>query len=120
MDITQWLLKDLVISRSFQSQIFYIFMLFFTIFAIILAKKYRLFKFSMLLWFGAALIGLIWEVVLFGSGLRHYNFWSSAELIYHAVTEGGPGLIIMAIFADKVGIIDLSEYKEKEVKKRDS
>ena len=120
MDITQWLLKDLVISRSFQSQIFYIFMLFFTIFAIILAKKYRLFKFSMLLWFGAALIGLIWEVVLFGSGLRHYNFWSSAELIYHAVTEGGPGLIIMTIFADKVGIIDLSEYKEKEVKKRDS
>jgi len=120
MDVTQWLLKDLVISRSFQSQIFYIFMLVFTIFAIILAKKYRLFKFSMLLWLGAALIGLIWEVVLFGSGLRHYNFWSSAELIYHAVTEGGPGLIVMAIFADKVGIIDLSEYKEKEVKKRDS
>ena len=120
MDITQWLLKDLVISRSFQSQIFYIFMLFFTIFAIILAKKSRLFKFSLLLWLGAALIGLIWEVVLFGSGLRYYNFWSSAELLYHAITEGGPGLIVMAIFADKVGLINLSEYKEKEVKKRDS
>ena len=120
MDIMSWLLKDIVISRSFQTQIFYVFMLFFTIFAIILAKKYRLFRFSMLLWFGAALIGLIWEVILFGTGLRHYNFWSSAELLYHALTEGGPGLIVMAIFADKVGIIDLSEYKEKEVKKRDS
>jgi hypothetical protein len=120
MDITEWLLKEIIISRSFQTQIFYVFMLFFTIFAIILAKKYRLFRFSLLLWFAAALIGLIWEAVLFGTGLRHYNFWASAELLYHAVTEGGPGLIVMAIFADKVGLIDLSEYKEKEVKKRES
>lgn len=120
MDITEWLLKVITISRSFQTQIFYVFMLFFTIFAIILAKKYRLFRFSLLLWFAAALIGLIWEAVLFGTGLRHYNFWASAELLYHAITEGGPGLIVMAIFADKVGLIDLSEYKEKEVKKRES
>jgi hypothetical protein len=119
MDITTWLLQDITISRSFQTQFFYLFMLFFTIFALWLSRKYRLFKFSLLLWFGAALIGLIWEIVLFSTGLRHYSFLSAAELIYHAITEGGPGLIVMTIFADKVGLIDLSEYKE-EARKRES
>lgn len=113
MDITSWLLKDIEISRHFQTQAFYIFMLFFTIFAIYLAKRYRLFNFSMLLWLSVAIIGLIWEVALFTSGLRHYSFLSSAELLYHAITEGGPGLIVIAIFVDYFGIIDLSEYKEE-------
>ena len=113
MDIAGWLFKEIEISRHFQTQTFYIFMLFFTIFAIYLAKRYRLFRFSMLLWLSVAIIGLIWEVMLFSFGLRHYSFFSSAELLYHAITEGGPGLIIMAIFADKVGIIDLSDYKEE-------
>jgi len=113
MDIMTWLLKDITISRSFQTQIFYIFMLFFAIFAIWLSRRYRLFKFSLLLWLSAALIGLIWEAVLFGTGLRHYSFWSTAELLYHAITEGGPGLIVMAIFADKVRLVDLSEYKDE-------
>ena len=113
MDITSWLFKEIEISRHFQTQTFYIFMLFFTIFAIYLAKRYRLFKFSMLLWLSVTIIGFVWEGLLFASGLRHYSFLSSAELIYHAITEGGPGLIIMAIFADKVGIIDLSDYKEE-------
>jgi hypothetical protein len=113
MDFTSWLFEEIEISRHFQSHLFYIFMLIFTIFAIYLAKRYRLFKFSMLLWLSAALIGLVWEVVLFTSGLRHYSFVSSVELIYHAITEGGPGLIVMTIFLDKIGIIDLSDYKEK-------
>ena len=113
MDIAGWLLKEIEVSRHFQTQTFYIFMLFFTIFAIYLAKRYRLFKFSMFLWLSVAIIGLIWEGLLFASGLRHYSFLSAAELLYHALTEGGPGLIIMAIFADYVGIIDLSDYKEE-------
>lgn len=119
MDIVGWLLDDIVISRHFQTQVFYLFMLFFTIFAVYLAKRSRLLRFSMFLWLSAALIGLVWEIVLFGSGSRHYSFISGLELLYHAVTEGGPGLIIMAIFADKIGLIDLSGYKE-EVKSRGS
>ena len=113
MDIAGWLFKEIEVSRHFQTQTFYIFMLCFTIFAIYLAKKYRLFRFSMLLWLSVAIIGFIWEGLLFASGLRHYSFLSSAELLYHALTEGGPGLIIMAIFADYAGIIDLSDYKEE-------
>jgi hypothetical protein len=119
MDLIEWLLTDIVISRNFQTQVFYLFMLFFTIFAILLARKYRLFRLSIFLWLSAALIGLVWEIALFGSGLRQYSFWSAAELFYHVVTEGGPGLIVMTIFADKIGLIDLSEYKE-EVRKRKS
>lgn len=112
MDLVEWLVEDIVISRSFQTQFFYIFMLFFTIFSILLAKKYRLFRFSMLLWLSVTIIGLTWEIVLFSSGLRYYSFLSVAELLYHAITEGGPGLIVMTIFADKIGLIDLTEYKE--------
>lgn len=119
MDIAEWILKDIVISRSFQTQIFYIFMLFFSIFALFLAKRYRLFRFSILLWVSSAIICLIWEIVLFTSGLRNYSFLSVAELLYHALTEAGPGLIVMVIFADKFGIIDISEYKD-EVRPRDS
>ena len=118
MDLIEILLENITISRHFGTQIFYVFMLFFTIFSVFLAKKYRLFRFSMLLWFSAALIGFVWELVLFSSGLRHYSFLSALELLYHAITEGGPGLIVMTIFADKIGLINLSEYKE-EVKKRD-
>ena len=113
MDIASWLFKEIEVTRHFQTQTFYIFMLFFTIFAIYLAKRYRLFRFSMFLWLSVAIIGLIWEGLLFASGLRHYSFLSSAELLYHALTEGGPGLIVIAIFADKIGIIDLSDYKEE-------
>ncbi len=113
MDLFEWLVEDIVISRSFQTQFFYIFMLFFTIFSVILAKKYRLFRFSLLLWLSVTVIGLAWEIVLFSSGLRYYSFLSVAELLYHAITEGGPGLIVMTIFADKIGLIDLTDYKDR-------
>jgi len=87
-------------------------MFFFTIFSVILAKKYKLLRFSMLLWLSVTVIGLAWETVLFGFGLRQYSFLSIAELLYHAITEGGPGLIVMTIFADKIGLIDISDYKD--------
>jgi hypothetical protein len=112
MDIISLLLGKIEISRHFQTQIFYLFMLIFTVFAVYLSKRYKLFRFSMFLWLSVTIIGFIWESSLFLFGLRHYSFFASAELMYHAITEGGPGLIIMAIFADKFGIIDLSEYKE--------
>jgi len=119
VDITSWLFNDIIISRSFQTQLFYIFMFFFAIFSLWLSRKARLFRFSLLLWLAAGLIGVIWEIVLFSSGLRQYSFIAGFELFYHALTEGGPGLIVMVVFADKIGLIDLSEYKE-EVRKRHS
>lgn len=114
MDIASFLFEEIEVSRHFQTQIFYLFMLCFTIFAIYLSKRYKLFRFSMFLWLSVAIIGFIWEGLLFFFGLRHYSFFAVAELMYHVITEGGPGLIIMAIFADKFGIINLSEYKEKD------
>jgi hypothetical protein len=109
---SDWLFEELLVQRHFANQSFYVFMVFFSIFAVWWAWRYRLLKFSLLLWLAAGLIGLAWEVTLFASGLRGYSF--SGELFLHAVTEGGPGLMIMVIFADWVGMIDVDEYKEKE------
>lgn len=113
MDFQEWLFREIIISRSFSTHIFYIFLFLFSILALILAKKYRLFRLSLLLWLCAAVIGLIWESVLFATGNRQYSFWALGELLYHALTEGGPGLVIMTIFADRIGLVDLSGYKEK-------
>lgn len=119
MNSIEWLFKEIVISRVFHTQFFYIFLFFFSFVAVILAKKCRLFRFSLFLWLCAFVIGLTWEIVLFSLGKRMYHFWPPLEIIYHAVTEGGPGLIIMVLFADKTGIINLEQYKE-EVRKRES
>jgi hypothetical protein len=94
-------------------------MFLFSLSVIIIAKKCRLFKFSLFLWLCAFIIGLTWEIVLFGLGKRQYHFWPPFEIIYHALTEGGPGLIVMVLFADKMGIINCEQYKE-EVQKRES
>jgi hypothetical protein len=45
-------------------------------------------------------------------GSRNYNFSPAIELLYHALTEAGPGLIIMILFAHKIKIIDISEYSD--------
>lgn len=116
MDVAELLFKEILIERHFTTQIFYVFMFCFMVGVLLLAWRYRLLRFSLLLWLGAGIIGLLWEVALFSSGLRFYSFFAALELMYHALTEGGPGLILMAIFADRFGIIDLAEYKEEERK----
>jgi len=113
MGITDWLFRTIEISRSFQTHVFYLFMFFFSLFALFLAWRSRLLRLSLLLWACAAIIGLLWEAGLFAAGARRYSFAALAELLYHAVTEGGPGLIVMVVFADWVGLVDLGPYKEK-------
>ncbi|KPJ70142.1 hypothetical protein AMJ44_00660 [candidate division WOR-1 bacterium DG_54_3] len=117
MDFQGWLFQEITISRSFSTHIFYIFLFLLSMLALILAKKFRLFRFSLLLWLCATVIGLVWESALFASGNRQYSFWALAELLYHALTEGGPGLVIMTILADRIGLVNLSEYKEKKREK---
>jgi hypothetical protein len=117
MDFIEWLFKEIVISRFFQTQFFYIFMFLFSISVVVIAWKRRLLRFSLLLWSCAFIIGLTWEIVLFSLGKRHYHFWPPCEIIYHALTEGGPGLIVMVLFADKAGIINCEQYKEEEQKR---
>lgn len=84
--------------------------------SIYLASKYNLKRFSMYIWLFSGAICLIWEVALFTAGARTYSFTAVAEIIYHGVTEAGPGLIIMLIAAYRLGIIDLDEFKDHRYK----
>jgi hypothetical protein len=93
--------------------------------AVLLAYKFKLLRFSALLWIVAGGIGLLWESALYATGVRTYTFSPVLELLYHALTEAGPGLIIMVIFAWKIGMIDISEFQDdnirlnKEIENRD-
>jgi hypothetical protein len=87
-------------------------MLIITLIAVIVAYKLRFKRFSLYLWLVSGLICLFWEVYLFSTGSRNYNFPVILELPYHAFTEAGPGLIIMILFGYKIGLFDLSEYQD--------
>jgi hypothetical protein len=82
------------------------------IIAVILAYKFKILRFSALLWIVSGAIGLLWESALYATRVRTYTFSPVLELLYHALTEAGPGLIIMVIFAWKIGMIDISEFQD--------
>jgi hypothetical protein len=67
---------------------------------------------ALYLWLMAGLIGLVWEASLFLTGMRDYALSPGGELLYHALTEGGSGLVITFVFANWVGIIDAERYRD--------
>ena len=111
MDFIDWLFFSITVSRRLTNS-YYIVMLIITLIAIFLMFRMRFKRFSMYLWLISGLICLFWELYLFITGARHYNFLPALELPYHALTEAGPGLIIMILFAHKIKIIDISEYSD--------
>jgi len=117
MDLASVFLKEVVIRREFYNG-YYVAMAIIMALAIYLAYNYKLVKFSGLLWLSSGTICLIWEGVLLLSGARHYNFFASLELLYHALTEAGPGLIIMAVAMDRWGIVSLEHLKDSSPKKQ--
>lgn len=113
MNFSDWLFFSIIISRRLTNA-YYIIMLIISIIAIFLAYKMKFKRFSLNLWLIAGLICLLWESYLFTTGTRSYNFASVPELLYHALTEAGPGLIIMILFAHKIELIDISEFSDVE------
>ena len=91
---------------------YYVGMFVLSLIALYAAYRTRLFRFSMLLYALSASICLLWELALFSTDLRGYNYLEIIELFYHALTEAGPGLIMMALTAHIMGIIDLSRFKD--------
>jgi hypothetical protein len=87
-------------------------MLIITLISIILAVKLCFKRFSAYLWLISGLICFAWEIYLFTTGGRNYNFNPILELLYHAITEAGPGLIIMILFGHKIKLFDISEYSD--------
>ena len=116
MDIPDWLFEDIVIRRSFYNT-YYVAIAVIMALALYIAVHYRFKRLSFFLWVTSGIIGFGWELSLFALGLRHYNpgFIPQLELFYHALTEAGPGLIIMIIAAHQWGIVDLTEYGDDAV-----
>lgn len=117
MDFVDWLLYSIKVSRNLTNG-YYIIMLIITLIAVILLMKMRFKRFSMYLWLISGLICLFWELYLFFTGTRSYNFYPALELPYHALTEAGPGLIIMILFAHKIKLIDISDYSDDYCEKK--
>jgi hypothetical protein len=111
--VESWLTDTLEIQRHLVNS-YFIVMAFIALFAIFLAWRTRFKWLSLYLWLIAGIIGLLWEAILFGIGSRQYTLFAVGELLYHALTEGGPGLIITVLFANWVGIIDIDRYKDPE------
>jgi len=110
--MTDWLFEPIEITRHLYN-IYYYFMIVVCLVAIFFAYRSNLKKFSLIVWILAAIICLCWEFSLFIFNARTYNFWAISELIYHGITEAGPGLIIMLITAHKLKIIDLSGFMDR-------
>jgi multisubunit Na+/H+ antiporter MnhC subunit len=111
MGFIDWLFESIEVTRKLTNS-YYIIIAIITLIAIFLLFKMRFKRFSFNLWLISGLICLGWELYLFFTGARQYNFPPALELPYHALTEAGPGLIIMILFAHKIKIINISEYSD--------
>ncbi len=111
MSFAEWLTDPVTISRHLVNA-YFIVMAVISIFAVFLAVKTRFKWMALYLWAMAGLIGLVWEVALSLSGARDYALSSSGELLYHALTEGGSGLVITFVLANWIGIIDAERYHD--------
>jgi hypothetical protein len=112
MSFIDWLFFEIIVSRRLTNAYYFI-MLTITLIAVVLAYKMKYKRFSMYLWLVSGTICLFWEIYLFTTGGRNYNFPPALELLYHAITEAGPGLIIMILVGHKLKIIDISEFSDE-------
>jgi hypothetical protein len=106
-----WLTDPVTISRHLVNA-YFIVMAAISLFAVALAVRTRFKWMALYLWVMAGLIGLVWEASLFLTGAREYALASSGELLYHALTEGGSGLVITFVFANWIGIIDAERFRD--------
>ena len=113
MNLAEWLLVESTIKRDFFNS-FYVAMFIIMLVAIFAMFRARLVKFSILLWVVSATINLLWEASLYLAGSRQYNFYAVVELLYHVLTEAGPGLIIMVVVAERLNIINIKFLHDEE------
>jgi hypothetical protein len=111
VSFAEWLTDPVTIYRHLVNTYFVV-MAIISLVAVLLAIKTRFKWMALYLWAMAGLIGLVWELSLFMSGARDYALGSSGEMLYHALTEGGSGLVITFVFANWIGIIDAERYRD--------
>jgi len=111
VDLASFLSSTIVISRQLVNA-YFIIMALIALTAIVLAYVTRFKWLSLYVWFGAFLIGLVWEGALLLAGWRAYGFADAAEMLYHALTEGGPGLVITILLMRQLGVIDIERFRD--------
>ncbi|MBN1539174.1 MAG: hypothetical protein JW939_03445 [Candidatus Thermoplasmatota archaeon] len=111
MGLWDILVETVLIERTYQN-IYYIGIILFSLAALIIVLRSPNRRLYTALWVSSGLICLLWEITLWITGIRQYNGFGigDLELLLHAVTEAGPGLIFMVMFSSKVGIIDISSF----------
>lgn len=113
MGLWNFLIETVLIERTYQN-IYYVGIVIFSLAAFIVLLRSPNRRLYTALWISSGLICLVWELFLWITGIRQYNGFSIGdfELLLHAVTEAGPGLIFMVVFSNKLGIIDISKHAD--------
>ncbi len=111
MGLMDWLFTVVHIERHLTNT-YYIGMAVIVVLALVVAWRTRFIRFGAMLWLTSGLICLGWEVTLWATGIRHYNFTAVLELLYHGFTEAGPGLILMSVVGHYAKIVDLSCFRD--------
>ncbi|MFH1764775.1 MAG: hypothetical protein ABIF09_11340 [Gemmatimonadota bacterium] len=99
-------MSDIVIIREYRNM-YYLIILAVTALALIQAKRRGIGEAGIRLWLVAGLLCLGVELALFLSGLRTYSFWWPLELVQHAFTEGGTGLLLSVLLGTRIGLIEI-------------
>ena len=107
------LLDEIIIRRTYVNA-YYVVMPAIALLAYWVARRSGFLRMSGYLWVISGAICLAWEVTLYLLGMRHYNpgWWSVGELLFHALLEAGPGLILMLIVGHRAGIISLEDVRD--------
>lgn len=94
---------------------YYLMMFGFLVLAFFLANKKGILRFGFVLYVTGVVLNFLWEVNMIIQGARIYqsSFEFTLQLLFQVLTEFGPFVIIIALIADWLKILDLSDYRDK-------
>lgn len=96
---------------------YYLMMFGFLVLAFLLAKRRGILKFGLILYGIGVVLNFLWEANMILQGIRVYQsgFEFAVQLLFHVLTEFGPFTLIIVLIAEKLNLVDLSEYRDKYV-----
>ena len=96
---------------------YYLMMFGFLILAFLLAKKRGIIKFGLILYGTGVALNFLWELNMIIQGVRVYqsSFGFAMQLLFQVLTEFGPFTIIIVLIAERLKLVDLDRYRDKDV-----
>ncbi|MGV9172330.1 MAG: hypothetical protein ACOC35_07165 [Promethearchaeia archaeon] len=116
--ILEWIFMEIIIHRNI-FPLWYVATGIVLIASILLSIILKLKRFGFWILISAAAMSTIWEVILFGFGLRDYSnplaqiVGPIPELIYHSFSETAATFLLGLLIIYKLGIIDLQQFKDE-------